>query len=44
MVLPGLDVDVNSVQIDIFPTAVLENVNVYKSFAPNLQVISLEDS
>lgn len=36
MVLPGLDPDVNSVQIDIFPTAVLENVNVYKSFSPEL--------
>jgi hypothetical protein len=36
MVLPGLDPDINSVQIDIFPTAVLENVNVYKSFSPEL--------
>lgn len=36
MVLPGLDPDINSVQIDIFPTAVLENVNVFKSFSPEL--------
>ena len=36
MVLPGLDPDKNSVQVGIFPTAVVENVNVYKSFAPNL--------
>ena len=36
MSIPGLDPDVNAVQIDIFPTAVLENVAVYKSFTPNL--------
>ncbi len=36
MAIPGLDPDVNAVQIDIFPTAVLENVAVYKSFSPNL--------
>lgn len=36
MTLPGLDPDVNSVQIDIFPTAVLENVAVSKSFSPDL--------
>ena len=36
MTLPGLDPDVNSVQIDIFPTAVLENVSVSKSFSPDL--------
>ncbi len=36
MELPGLDPDVNSVQIDIFPTAVLENVSVSKTFSPNL--------
>lgn len=35
MAIPGLDPDVNAVQIDIFPTSVLENVNVYKSFTPN---------
>ncbi len=36
MSIPGLDPDVNAVQIDIFPTAVLENVAVYKTFTPNL--------
>lgn len=36
MTLPGLDPDVNAVQIDIFPTAVLENVSVSKSFSPEL--------
>lgn len=35
MAIPGLDPDINAVQIDIFPTTVLENVNVYKSFTPN---------
>ncbi len=36
MVVPGLDPDRNDVQIDIFPTAVLENVVVYKTFSPDL--------
>ena len=36
MSLPGLDPDVNAVQIDIFPTRVLENVAVSKTFAPDL--------
>ncbi|MCV9387585.1 TonB-dependent receptor [Reichenbachiella ulvae] len=36
MVVPGLDPDRNDVQIDIFPTGVLENVMVYKTFTPNL--------
>ncbi|RLD24364.1 MAG: TonB-dependent receptor [Bacteroidetes bacterium] len=36
MSIPGLDPDKNSVQIDIFPTAVLDNVMVYKTFTPNL--------
>ncbi|MFM1876767.1 MAG: hypothetical protein RL266_2504 [Bacteroidota bacterium] len=36
MTLPGLDPDVNAVQIDIFPTAVLENVSVSKTFSPDL--------
>jgi outer membrane receptor for Fe3+-dicitrate len=36
MALPGLDPDVNSVQMDIFPTNVLENVAVYKTFSPDL--------
>ncbi|MEQ9402551.1 MAG: TonB-dependent receptor [Cyclobacteriaceae bacterium] len=36
MVIPGLDPDRNDVQIDIFPTGILENVLVYKTFTPNL--------
>ncbi len=36
MSLPGLDPDVNAVQIDIFPTNVLENVSVSKTFSPDL--------
>ncbi len=36
MVIPGLDPDRNDVQIDIFPTGILENVVVYKTFSPNL--------
>jgi len=36
MTIPGLDPDRNDVQIDIFPTTVLENVVVYKTFSPNL--------
>jgi hypothetical protein len=36
MSIPGLDPDVNSVQIDIFPTSVLENVAVYKTATPEL--------
>ncbi|GAB5539033.1 MAG: TonB-dependent receptor [Salibacteraceae bacterium] len=36
MSIPGLDPDVNAVQIDIFPTSILENVKVYKTFTPDL--------
>lgn len=36
MTIPGLDPDRNDVQIDIFPTSILENVIVYKTFSPNL--------
>lgn len=36
MTIPGLDPDRNDVQIDIFPTSVLENVIVYKTFSPDL--------
>ncbi|RAW03035.1 TonB-dependent receptor domain-containing protein [Pseudochryseolinea flava] len=36
MTIPGLDPDRNDVQIDVFPTSVLENVIVYKTFSPNL--------
>ena len=34
--IPGLDPERNDVQIDIFPTNVLENVIVYKTFTPDL--------
>lgn len=36
MAIPGLDPDRNAVQMDIFPTTVLENVVVYKTFSPDL--------
>ncbi len=36
MIVPGLDPDRNDVQIDLFPTGILENVIVYKTFTPNL--------
>lgn len=36
MALPGLDPDANSIQIDIFPTTILENVSVFKTFSPDL--------
>ena len=36
MDIPGLDPDKNSVQLDIFPTNLLDNILVYKSFTPNL--------
>jgi hypothetical protein len=36
MAIPGLDPDNNAVQIDLFPTAILENVVVYKTFSPDL--------
>lgn len=36
VIIPGLDPDRNDVQIDLFPTGVLENVMVYKTFTPDL--------
>ncbi|MFH6983234.1 TonB-dependent receptor [Marinoscillum luteum] len=36
MSIPGLDPERNDVQIDLFPTNVLENVMVYKTFSPEL--------
>ena len=36
MAIPSLDPDKNAVQIDIFPTSVLQNVMVYKTFTPDL--------
>ena len=34
--IPGLDPDKNSVQLDIFPTNLVNNIIVYKSFTPDL--------
>lgn len=34
--IPGLNPDKNSVQVDIFPTNVVDNIIVYKSFTPDL--------
>lgn len=37
MDIPGLDPDKNTIQMDIFPTSILENVNVSKSASADLQ-------
>lgn len=34
--IPGLDPDKNSVQVDIFPTSIVDNLIVYKTFSPDL--------
>ena len=34
--IPGLDPDRNSLQMDIFPTALIDNIIVSKNFLPNL--------
>lgn len=34
--IPGLDPDKNSVQLDLFPTNLVDNIIVYKSFTPDL--------
>jgi TonB-dependent receptor len=34
--IPGLDPDRNSLQMDIFPTALVDNITVVKNFMPNL--------
>jgi hypothetical protein len=36
VLIPGLDPDVNSLQLDIFPTSVLENLAIYKTSSPEL--------
>lgn len=36
MDIPGLDPDRNSVQMDIFPAVMIDNITVYKTFTPNL--------
>lgn len=34
--IPGLDPDRNAIQMDIFPTNIIKNIIVYKTFSPNL--------
>ena len=34
--VPGLDPDKNTVQMDLFPTALIDNIVVYKNFTPDL--------
>lgn len=34
--IPGLDPNKNSVQMDLFPTELIDNIIIYKTFAPNL--------
>lgn len=34
--IPGLDPDRNSLQMDIFPTALIDNITVSKNFLPNM--------
>lgn len=36
MEVPGLDPDRNTVQVDVFPTNILNNILVYKTFTPDL--------
>ena len=36
MSIPGLDPDKNSVQVDIFPTNLIDNIIIYKTFSPDL--------
>lgn len=37
MEIPGLDPDRNTVQMDIFPSNIISNITVYKTFTPDLQ-------
>lgn len=34
--IPGLDPNRNSVQMDLFPSSLIKNITVYKSFSPDL--------
>lgn len=36
MVIPGLDPDKNTVQLDVFPSSLLDNILVFKTFTPDL--------
>ncbi len=34
--IPGLDPDRNSIQLDIFPSNIIKNIKVYKTYSPDL--------
>ncbi len=34
--IPGLDPNKNTVQMDLFPTSLIDNIIIYKTFSPNL--------
>ena len=34
--IPGLDPDRNTLQLDLFPTSIIDNIVVYKTFSPEL--------
>ena len=36
MVIPGLDPDINAIQLDIFPTSIIDNLNVSKTCSADL--------
>jgi hypothetical protein len=36
LVIPGLDPDVNAIPLDIFPTSIIDNLNVYKTMSSDL--------
>lgn len=36
MEIPGLDPDRNSIQLDLFPTNLIDNISVFKTFTPDL--------
>ncbi len=36
MIIPGLDPDRNTIQMNIFPTKLIDNITVYKTFTPEL--------
>ena len=38
--IPGLDPEKNTVQMDLFPSNIIENLMVYKTFAPDLPATS----
>ena len=36
MDIPGLDPDRNTIQMDIFPTNIIDNIKIFKSFSADL--------